>query len=163
MFRDSFGRGVKIGPTFTNFFVCKIHIIIWTSHPHVSYIWSPSPSALVGAPKYFWFHQFMACIVMRIPRPNYEKSVEKGHPFWKFICEVPPPTQVVGLRGTQMILISSVYGMHRYGNLATTLWKKCWRGAPFWKGNLSWNTGVKGHSAGAPSARVPAGLPTLSP
>ena len=25
--------------------------------------------------------------------------------------------------------------MHRYGNLATKLWKKCWKGAPFWKGN----------------------------
>ena len=143
MFRDSFGRGVKIGPTFTDFFVCKIHIIIWTSHPHVSYIWSPSPSALVGAPKYFWFHQFMACIVMRISRPNYEKSVEKGHLFENSYVKFPPPTQVVGPRGTQMILISSVYGMHRYGNLATTLWKKCCRGAPFWKGNLSWNTGVK--------------------
>ena len=140
MFRNSFGRGVKIGPTFTDFFVCKIHIIIWTSHPRVSYIWSPSPSALVGAPKYFWFHQFMACIVMRISRPNYEKSVEKGHLYENSYVKSPPPTQVVGPRGTQMILISSVYGMHRYGNLATTLWKKCWRRAPFWKGNLSWNT-----------------------
>ena len=126
MFRDSFGRGVKIGPTFTDFFVCKIHIIIWTSQPHVSYIWSPSPSVLVGAPKYFWFHQFMACIVMRISRPNYEKSVEKGHLFENsYVKSPPPPTQVVGPRGTQMILISSVYGMHRYGNLATTLWV-CW-------------------------------------
>ena len=32
----------------------------------------------------------------------------------------------------------------------------------FWKGNLSWNTRVKGHPAGAPSARMPAGLLTLS-
>ena len=126
MFRDSFGRGVKMGPTFTDFFVCKIYIIIWTSHPHVSYIWSPSPSALVGAPKYFWFHQFMACIVMRISWPNYEKSVEKGHLFENsYAKSPPPPTQVVGPRGTQMILISSVYG----GVVAPSKYFK----SPFWK------------------------------
>ena len=62
---------------------------------------------------------------MRISQPNYEKMCWKGAPFWKFICEVPPPpTQVVGPRGTQMILISSVYGMHRYGNLANHTMKK---------------------------------------
>ena len=37
----------------------------------------------------------------------------------------------------------------------------------FWKGNLSWNTRVKGHPVGeyvgALLTRVPAGLPTLSP
>ena len=41
--------------------------------------------------------------------------------------------------------------------------EKCWKGAPLWKGNISWNAWVKRHPAGAPSARVPAGLPTLSP
>ena len=163
MFRDSFGRGVKIGPTFTDFFLCKIHIIIWTSHPHVSYIWSPSPRHLWGHPNISDFINLWHASLWEF-RDLTMKKVLKRAPFWKFICEVPPPpTQVVGPRGTQMILISSVYGMHRYGNLATTLWKKCWRGAPFWKGNLSWNTRVKGHPAGAPSARVPAGLPTLSP
>ena len=48
-------------------------------------------------------------------------------------------------RGTQIILISSIYGMHRYENFATKLWKtKCWKEAPFWKGNLSWNSRVNG-------------------
>ena len=63
-------------------------------------------------------------------------------------------------RGTQIILISSIYGMHLYGNFAAKLWKKkCWKGAPFWKGNLSWNTRVK-----VPlSPGAGAGLSTLSP
>ena len=37
-------------------------------------------------------------------------------------------------KGTQVFLISSIYGMHRYENFATKLWKKCWKGAHFWKG-----------------------------
>ena len=46
-------------------------------------------------------------------------------------------------RGTQIILISSIYGMHRYENFATKLWKtKCWKEALFWKvilvGTLEW-------------------------
>ena len=65
----------------------------------------------------------MACIVMRISRPNYEKSVEKGHLFENSYVKFPP-TQVVGPRGNQMILISLVYGMHRYGNLANQTMKK---------------------------------------
>ena len=93
------GGGVKMGPTFADF-LCKIHHLDVTS-PWILHrpMWSSSPSALVGAPKYFWFHQFMACIVMRISQPNYEKSVGNGAPFWNGICEVPPPsssTQVVG-------------------------------------------------------------------
>ena len=95
---------------------------------------------------------------------------DKIHPFfgwhipvhlhmWSSFPQPPPP----GPRGTQIILISSIYGMQRYENFATTLWKKCWKGAPFWKGNFNWNTRVKGHPASAPLARVPAGLPTLSP
>ena len=59
----------------------------------------------------------------------------------------PPP---LGPRDTQIILISSIYGMQRYENFATTLWKKCWKGAPFWNGNFNWNTRVKGHPAGCP-------------
>ena len=102
---------------------------------------------------------------MRISQPNYEKSAGKGHLFEKAYVKFPPSRhKFYAPRGTQMIpVISSVYGMHRYGNLATKLWKKCWKGALFWKGNLSWNTRVKEHPAGAPSAWVPTGLPTLSP
>ena len=87
-----------------------------------------------------------------------------AHPLISYICEVPSPaTPCPSCRGTQIILISSIYGMHRFENFATNLWKKCWKVAPFWNGNLNWNTRVKGHPAGAPSVRVPAGLPTLSP
>ena len=43
-------------------------------------------------------------------------------------------------RGTHVILISTIYGMYHYDNFATKLWKKCWKGEPFWKGTLSWNT-----------------------
>ena len=77
-----------------------------------------------------------------------------------YICEVhPPPPARPGCRGTQIIPISSMNGMHRYENFATNYEKRhlCERE------NLSWNTRVKGHHAGAPSARVPKGLPTLSP
>ena len=87
--------------------------------------------------------------------------------------EGPPPPIGPSCRGTQIILISSIYGMHRYENFATKLWKKVLervvlklpfsRWCPYSKGNFRWSTRVKGHPAGAPSARVPAGLPTLSP
>ena len=52
----------------------------------------------------------------------------------KFLPSPPPPS----CRGTQIILISSIYGMHSYQNFAPKLWKKCCKGVLFWKGNLSW-------------------------
>ena len=116
MFRDSFWRGVKMGPTFTDF-LFKIHpfgrhipmyltyvkflplgTCIKKGHPNISdfinlwhaslwefrnrtmkkvlergtflnrHMWSSSPLDTscrpLGAPKWFWFHQFMECIVM---------------------------------------------------------------------------------------------------
>ena len=39
---------------------------------------------------------------------------------WSSSPAAPDPT----CRGTQIILISSIYGMHRYENFATKLWKK---------------------------------------
>ena len=62
------------------------------------------------------------------------------------LCEVPLGPN---WRGIQIILISSIYGMHRL----LSLWefrnqqmkKKCWKGTPYSKGYLSRNTWVKGH------------------
>ena len=82
MFRDSFWRGVKMGPTFTDFL--------------------------------FKIHPFGRHISMYL---TYVKFLPLG------TC-----------RGTQIFLISSIYGMYRYENFATELWKKCWKGAPFWTG-----------------------------
>ena len=49
--------------------------------------------------------------------------------------------------------------IHYYENFATKLYKKCWKGAPFWKDNLSWNIRVKG------TLRVPPqpGCPRVCP
>ena len=74
-------------------------------------------------------------------------------------------------RGTQIVLISSIYGLQRYENFATKLWKKklCrkqWKGrakitlskwCPYSKGIFRWSTTVKRHP------KVQAGFPTLSP
>ena len=81
-----------------------------------------------------------------------EKSTHLGGTF-PYILHMwrSSPSPRASCRGTQVILISSIYGMHRYENSATKLWKKCWKGAPFWKG-ISWNTRVKGHPL-SPSAR----------
>ena len=112
---------------------------------------------------------------MRILQPNYEKKVlERGHLFgrvilagtleWRGTLQIfcVKSTNLGGssayvnflplgpsCRGTQIILISSIYGMHRYyryENFATNKWKKSrLKRDTFFKGYLSWNTWVKGH------------------
>ena len=77
---------------------------------------------------------------MRISQPkNGEKKCWKGAPFskgnlsWNIwvkgtlaFSDSEGPLPLIGpsYRGTQMILISSIYGMPRYENFATKLWKK---------------------------------------
>ena len=91
-----------MGPMLRDFCVKSLHL--GGTSPYILHMWSPPPPALVvGAPKYFWFHQWDAS--------------------WEFYNQ-------------------------------TMKKKKCWKGAPFWKGNLSWNTKVKGHPASASSSRV---------
>ena len=86
----------------------------------------------VPPPRYLWGHPNISDFINLWHASLWEfrdltmKKVLKRGTFLKIhMWSPPPPTQVVGPRGTQMILISSVYGMHRYGNLATTLWV-CW-------------------------------------
>ena len=87
------GRGSKWDQIY-RFLFCKIHP--FGRHiPMFLIMWSSSPSALVGAPKYLWFH-FMVWIVMRISQPIYDKNVGKGHLFENSYVKSPPPTQVVG-------------------------------------------------------------------
>ena len=94
IFRDSFGRGSKWDQPLPTFCVTSTHLDV-TSPCILHYVKFLPPSAL-GAPKYFWFHQFMACIVMRISQPNYEKSVGKGHLFEQaYVKFLPLSTQVV--------------------------------------------------------------------
>ena len=80
--------GGQNGTNLHRFFCVKSTHLNVTS-PCILHISNSSPSALVGAPKYFWFHQFMACIVMRISQPNYEKVVGKGHLFEKAYVKSP--------------------------------------------------------------------------
>ena len=76
---------------------------------------------------------------MRISQPKNEKKSWKGAPFskgnlnWNIwvkrtlaFCYSEGPLPPIGpsCRGTQIILISSIYGMHRYENFATKLWQK---------------------------------------
>ena len=67
------------------------------------------------------------------------------------------PSVGPGCRGTQIILISSIYGMNRYEIMRILQpsyeKRKCWKGAPIWKG-ISWNT-RKGHPTGAPHPGCP--------
>ena len=93
---------------------------ICLAYPRISYICEvppqPPPTLLVGAPKLFWFHQFMECIVI-----------------WEFCNQ--------------------------------TMEKKCWKGVPFGKLNLSWNTRVKGTLDWRGTLRVPPqpGCPWVCP
>ena len=76
---------------------------------------------------------------MRISQPENEKKCWKGAPFskgnlsWNIwvkdilaFCDSEGPLPPIGpsCRGTQIILISSIYGMHRYENFVIKLWKK---------------------------------------
>ena len=82
-----FRKGSNWDTCLQNFFSYFLNPPIWVAYPCVSYIYvkvpppAPPPSPTCRAPKLFWFHQFMECIVMRILQPNYEKSVGKGHLF----------------------------------------------------------------------------------
>ena len=88
----------------------------------------------------------------------YLKSIHLSGTFPYILYMWNPPPLGPSWSGTQIIMIPPINGMHRYK-------KSVEKGhLSFWEGNLSWtHTRVKGHPAGAPWSRVPAGLPTLSP
>ena len=73
---------------------------------------------------------------------------------WSY-SPIPQPPPLHPLKGhPNNFAILSIYGMHRYENFAQTM-GKCWKGAPLWKSNISWNAWVKGHSRVPPQPGCP--------
>ena len=164
--------------------MCVLNPTIWAAHPILHmWIFSPLGPSCRGTPNNSDFINLRNSSLWEFRNQAIKKKCWKGAPFskgnlsWNIwmkgtlaFCDSEGPLPPIGssCRGTQIILISSIYGMHRYRILQPNYEKKCWklpfsRWCPFSKVSFRWSTRVKGHPAGAPSARVPAGLPTLSP
>ena len=124
--------------------MCVLNPTIWAAHPILHmWIFSPLGPSCRGTPNNSDFINLRNSSLWEFRNQAIKKKCWKGAPFsmgnlsWNIwmkgtlaFCDSKGPLPPIGssCRGTQIILMSSIYGMHRYRILQPNYEKKCWKG-----------------------------------